>query len=53
MSALSLYKTRRTAEQFIADKARIASVLNNLKKLSILYSPCHSVYERIFNIDVQ
>ena len=31
------YKTQGEAERFISDKARIASVLNSLKKLSILY----------------
>ena len=46
------YKTRGAAERFIADKARIASVLNSLKKRSILYSSCHFGYERIFSIDV-
>ena len=43
---------RGAVERFIADKARIASVLNSLKKRFILYSSCRFVYERIFNVDV-
>ena len=38
---------------FIPDNAQIASILNSIKKRSILYpNSCHFVCERIFNIDV-
>ena len=33
-------------------KARIASILNGLKKRSILYPSCQLVCEKIFNVDV-
>ena len=46
------YKTRGAAERITSDKARIASILNGLKKQSILYPSCQFVCERIFNVDV-
>ena len=47
------YKMRGAAERFIADKARIASVVNSLKNDSF-YTHLVTLFmhERIFNIDV-
>ena len=43
---------RGAAERIISDKARIARILNYLKKRPILNPSCQFVSERIFNIDV-
>ena len=42
---------RSAAERFIADKTRIASVLNSLKTIHFIHI-LSLFYERIFNIDV-
>ena len=51
MSAFIRYKMRGAAERFIADKARIAGVLNSLKTIHfiLILSLC---LRKNFNIDV-